>query len=99
MYIVQQSSQNTHTRWNARGVTRHLSHEMWRDWVHENEIRFFDFSLKSSTMNGKVVFYSTEKHKKMVHFEMNLFFMKLNFFFNDLYAVIATCKLELHDSG
>ncbi len=70
MYIVQQSSQNTHTRWNARGVTRHLSHEMWRDWVHENEMRFFDFSLKSSTMNGKVVFYSTEKHKiqKMVHF-------------------------------
>ncbi len=30
---------------------------------------------------------------------MNLFFMKLNFFFNELYAVIATCKLELHDSG
>ncbi len=45
-------------------------------------------------------FYSTEKHKmlKMVHFEMNLYFMKLNFYFN-LYAVITTCKLQLHDSG
>ncbi len=32
---------------------------------------------------GKIVFYSTEKHKikKMqVHFEINLYFMKLNFF-------------------
>ncbi len=25
--------------------------------------------------------------------------MKLNFYFNELYAVITTCKLELHDSG
>ncbi len=33
-----------------------------------------------------------------VHFEINLYFMKLNFYFNELYAVI-TCKLELHDSG
>ncbi len=37
--------------------------------------------------------------QKMVHFEMNLYFMKLNFYFNELYAVIKTCKLELHDSG
>ncbi len=33
----------------------------------------------------------------MVHFEMNLYFMKLNYF-NELYG-LATCKLELHDSG
>ncbi len=33
--------------------------------------------------------YSTEK-QKMVHFEMNLFFMKLHFYFNELYAVITT---------
>ncbi len=39
---------------------------------------------------GKIVFHSTEKHKmqKMkVHFEINLYFMKLNFFFKKLYAV------------
>ncbi len=31
---------------------------------------------------------------------MNLYFMKLNFYFNELlYAVIKTWKLELHDSG
>ncbi len=35
----------------------------------------------------------------MVHFEINLYFMKLNFYFNELYAVIKTWKLELHDSG
>ncbi len=31
-----------------------------------------------------MVFYSTEKHKmqKMVHFEMNLYFMKLNLYLN-----------------
>ncbi len=36
-----------------------------------------------------MVFYSTEKRKKkmFVHFEINLYFMKLNFFFNELYAV------------
>ncbi len=37
--------------------------------------------------------------KKKKHFEMNLYFMKLNFYFNELYAAITTCKLELHDSG
>ncbi len=42
---------------------------VWRDTYPtrcdetENEMRFLDFSLKSSTMNGKIVFYSTEKHK------------------------------------
>ncbi len=35
----------------------------------------------------------------MVHFEMNLYFMQLNFYFNELDAVITACKLELHDSG
>ncbi len=35
----------------------------------------------------------------MVHFEMSLHFMKLNFYFNELYAEITTCKLERHDSG
>ncbi len=35
----------------------------------------------------------------MVHFEINLYFMKLNFYFNELYTVIKTCNLELHDSG
>ncbi len=35
----------------------------------------------------------------MVHFEMNLYFIKFNFYFNELYAVMTTCKLELHDSG
>ncbi len=39
------------------------------------------------------------KTRKMVHFEMTLCFMKLNFCFNELYAVITTYKLELHDSG
>ncbi len=50
---------------------------------------------------GKIVFYSTEKHKMLniLHFEMNLYFMKLNFYFNELYVVITTRKLELHDSG
>ncbi len=37
--------------------------------------------------------------KNMVHFEINLYFMKLNVYFNELYAVITTCKLERHDSG
>ncbi len=37
--------------------------------------------------------------QKIVHFEMNLYFMKLNFYFKELYAVITTCKLEQHDSG
>ncbi len=39
--------------------------------------------------------------QKIVHFEMNLYFMKLNFYFNELYAVITTTtfKLELHDFG
>ncbi len=37
--------------------------------------------------------------QKSVHFEMNLYFMKLNFYCNELYAVIATSKLELHGSG
>ncbi len=36
--------------------------------------------------------------QKIVHFEMNLYFMNLNFYFNELYAVITTCKPELHDS-
>ncbi len=37
--------------------------------------------------------------QNIVHFEMNLYFMKLNFWFNEWYAVITACKLELHDSG
>ncbi len=39
------------------------------------------------------------KKKCKVHFEITLYFMKLNFYFNDFYAVVKTCKLELHDSG
>ncbi len=33
---------------------------------------------------GKIAFYSTEKHKmqKMMQFEIILYFMKLNFYFN-----------------
>ncbi len=32
----------------------------------------------------KIVFYSTEKHnaKNVVHFEIYMYFMKLNFYFN-----------------
>ncbi len=37
--------------------------------------------------------------QKFQHFEINLYFMKLNVYFNDLCAVITTCKQELHDSG
>ncbi len=39
--------------------------------------------------------------QKNLHFEMNLYFMKLNFDFNELYAVLTTTtfKLELHDFG
>ncbi len=36
--------------------------------------------------------------QKNLHFEINLYFIKLNFYFNELYAVMTTCKLELHDS-
>ncbi len=35
--------------------------------------------------------------EKEVYFEIN--FMKFNLYFNELYAVITTCNLELHDSG
>ncbi len=36
----------------------------------------------------KMVFYSTEKHKtQKMYFEINLYFMKLKVFFNELYAV------------
>ncbi len=39
------------------------------------------------------------KTQKILHFEMNLYFIKWNFYFNELNAVITTYKLELHDSG
>ncbi len=34
-----------------------------------------------------------------MHFEIYLYFMKLNLYFDELYAAITTCKLELQDSG
>ncbi len=37
--------------------------------------------------------------QKILHFEINLYFMELNFYFSEFYTVIKTCKLELHDSG
>ncbi len=40
-----------------------------------------------------------KKNTKILLFEMNLYFMKLNFYFNELCALLTTCKLELHDSG
>ncbi len=69
-----------------RGVTRHLSHKMRHKTSSRDEMSFLDFRLKNT------------KCKKIV-FEMNLYFMKLNFYFNELNAVITPCKLELHDSG
>ncbi len=41
-----------------------------------------------------IVYHCTPK----AHFEIILYFMKLNFYFKELYAVITTCKLVLHDS-
>ncbi len=56
-----------------RGVTRHLSHETRRDETWDtrlgsrerDETRFLDFFFLSSKKKyiGKIVFYSTEKHK------------------------------------
>ncbi len=79
-------------------MTRHLSHESSREL---DETRFFDFFFILNDEMYRKIFYSTEKHKmqKNLHFEMNLYFMQLNFYFNELDAVITTCKLELNNSG
>ncbi len=61
-----------------------------RDWVHENKARFLDYFFKSSMikyMGENVCFIQLKKNKKMQTkcrciFEINLDFMKLNFFFN-----------------
>ncbi len=46
-----------------RGVTKHLSHET----RHETELTLTAFFFLSSMMKyiGKIVFYSTEKHKML----------------------------------
>ncbi len=38
--------------------------------------------LNDEMYRGKKLFYSTEKLKMLVHFEINLNFMKCNLFFN-----------------
>ncbi len=67
-------------------------------------MRFLDFLkkiLNDEIYRGKFYFIQLKNTKciKIVHFEINLYFMKLNFYFNELNALITTCKLELHDSG
>ncbi len=66
-----------------------------------DETRFLDFFSLNYEIYRENFFVQLKyiKCKKMVHFEMNLYYMKLNFYFNELYAVLTTCKLELHDSG
>ncbi len=64
---------------NSRGVTRHLSHDETRDWVHENETRFLDFFFfkdpQRLNIYGKLVFHSTEKHKnQLILYEIKLIF-------------------------
>ncbi len=56
--------------------------------------------MKYIAKNKYFIQLKNTKCKQMkVHFEINFYFMKLNLYFNELYAVITTCKLELHDSG
>ncbi len=48
---------------------------------------------------GEIECYSTEKHKMQKKTKKQWCIFKLNFYFNDLYVVLTTCKLELLDSG
>ncbi len=68
------------TRWDTRLGSR-----------EREETRCSDLKILDEIYREKV-FNSTEKHKiqkMLVHFEINLYFIKLNFYFNELYTVIS----------
>ncbi len=73
---------------------------VWRDTYptrlgsrERDETRLFDFFFTKNSL----LFNWKKQNAQKVNFEINLYFMKSNLFFL-LYAVITTCKLELHDS-
>ncbi len=70
-------------------------------------MRFILLKLSMMKYIGKNHLYSIEKHKMqrmLVYFEIDLHFMKLNFYFNELYAVISvavrsTCDVRCNKRG
>ncbi len=64
----------THKLRHGTGFTRR--DEIFRQYIGKHFI----------LLNWKTIFNC----KKMLQFEMNLYFMKLDFYFNELYAVIKT---------
>ncbi len=63
----------------SSGVTRHLSHEM----RHENETRYLFILILNDEIyrENSLLFNWKTQNAKKVHYEINLYFMKLNFFF------------------